>query len=486
MTTTELTLPTAIPAQPDEPIAEPMQWAPLLVVLAGVFMTTLDFFIVNVAIPSLQTDLHAGGAAVQFVVAGFGLAFAAGMISAGRFGDLWGRRRVFSIGMALFTLASALCGIAPSPATLIGARVVQGVAAALILPQVLAILSTVYDGQRRVRAFSAYGLTLGCAGVFGQLIGGGLIRLDVFGLGWRTIFLLNVPVGVAALAMVGRVLPESRSPIAARLDPTGAVLITATLVALVLPLVEGRAQGWPIWTYACLAGSAVLAAGTLLHQRGLHRNGGAPTLALGLFRDRAFVVGVLAGLAYALATASFFLVLALYLQQGQGLTPLASGVIFVPLGIGYFIVSAQSGRVAGRIGAQVIALGGAVTAAGFLLLGETASHLGDASVLWLLPGLVAAGAGLGLVMAPLPTVTLQSVPADDAAAASGVLSTAQQVGGALGVAVVGIVYFGTDAESVSVAFSHSLALLAAFPILAAVVIQFLCRQSARAPRTTVT
>ena len=476
MTTTELTLPSGISAVAQEPrVAEPMQWAPLLVVLAGVFMTTLDFFIVNVAIPSLQTDLHAGSAAVQFVVAGFGLAFAAGMISAGRFGDLWGRRRIFSIGMALFTLSSALCGVAPSAATLIGARVVQGVAAALILPQVLAILSTVYDGPRRVRAFSAYGLTLGCAGVFGQLIGGGLIRLDVLGLGWRAIFLINVPVGVAALAMARRVLPESRSPIAARLDPIGAVLITATLVALVLPLVEGRAQGWPTWTYVCLAGSAVLAAITLLHQRGLHRVGGAPTLALGLFRDRAFVVGALAGLVYALATASFFLVLALYLQQGQGLTPLASGVIFVPLGIGYFLVSAQSGKVAARIGAQVIALGGVVTAAGYLLLGETAAHLGDASVLWLLPGLIVAGAGLGLVMAPLPTITLQSVPVGDAAAASGVLSTAQQVGGALGVAVVGIVFFG--AGTVPVAFSHSLALLAAFPILAGAVIQFLRRAS---------
>ena len=478
MTTTELTLPSAIPAVAQEPrVEEPMHWAPLLVVLAGVFMTTLDFFIVNVAIPSLQTDLHAGSAAVQFVVAGFGLAFAAGMISAGRFGDLWGRRRIFSIGMALFTLSSALCGVAPSAATLIGARVVQGVAAALILPQVLAILSTVYDGPRRVRAFSAYGLTLGCAGVFGQLIGGGLIRLDVLGLGWRTIFLINVPVGIAALAMVRRVLPESRSPIAARLDPTGAVLITATLVALVLPLVEGRAQGWPTWTYLCLSGSALLAVTTVLHQRVLHRTGGAPTLALGLFRDRAFVVGVLAGLVYALATASFFLVLALYLQQGQGLTPLASGVIFVPLGIGYFLVSAQSGRVAARIGAQVIAVGGAVTAAGYLLLGETAAHLGDASVLWLLPGLVVAGAGLGLVMAPLPTITLQSVPAGDAAAASGVLSTAQQVGGALGVAVVGIVFFGagTGSGQVPVAFSHSLALLAAFPILAGAVVQFLRR-----------
>jgi MFS family permease len=232
MTAPALSRPEAAPA---------VDWRPLLVVLVGTFVTFLDFFIVNVALPSIQSELHAGPGAVQLVIAGYGLAFAVGMIGGGRLGDLYGRRRLFAIGLALFTAASAACGLAPSATVLVVARIAQGAAGALLTPQVLAIVSTVYSGAARARAFAAYGFAMGIAGVLGQLIGGALIAADLAGSGWRGIFLINVPVGLAALAVL-RVVPESRGE-RARLDGAGTTLLSAALAAIVLPLVTGREQG---------------------------------------------------------------------------------------------------------------------------------------------------------------------------------------------------------------------------------------------------
>ncbi|WP_261561446.1 MFS transporter, partial [Frankia tisae] len=208
-------------------------------VLAGTFVTFLDFFIVNVALPSIETDLDAGSATLSLVVAGYGLTFAVGMITWGRLGDLYGRRRMFLAGLALFTLTSAACGLAPSAEVLVVARFLQGAAGALLTPQVLAILGTLYAGQRRGPAFAAYGFAMGIAGVLGQLIGGALIEADLAGAGWRAVFLINVPVGLLALPAARRVLPESRGP-RARLDLAGAALVSAAATLLVLPLVEGR------------------------------------------------------------------------------------------------------------------------------------------------------------------------------------------------------------------------------------------------------
>ncbi|MEU4746047.1 MFS transporter, partial [Actinosynnema sp. NPDC023658] len=205
--------------------AAPPSWGGLAVLLAGVFIVTLDFFIVNVAIPSVQQDFAAGPDAVQFVVAGFGLAYAAGLVPGGRLGDLFGRRRVYAIGLALFTLASLACGLAPGAGFLVAARVVQGLSAALLTPQVLAIINVVHTGRHRARAFSAFGLAIGFGGVFGQFIGGLLIHADVAGAGWRMIFLINVPVGVAVLAVLRRLVPETKSADRARLDVPGSVLI---------------------------------------------------------------------------------------------------------------------------------------------------------------------------------------------------------------------------------------------------------------------
>ncbi|SNR35167.1 MFS transporter [Actinomadura mexicana] len=439
----------------------------LLVLLTGVFITTLDFFIVNVAIPDIQHDLRAGATAIQWVVAGFGLALGSGLITGGRLGDLAGRRRMYALGLAVFTIASLACGLAPSPGTLIAARVVQGIAAALLMPQVLGIINGVFTGEARARAFTAYGLALGLGGVFGQLIGGALIQADLFGTGWRSIFLINVPVGVVTLALVRRTVPSQPRTTGTRLDVTGTVLVTLGLIALVLPLIEGRRLGWPAWTWTSLAASAVLLAAFALSQL----RGSAPLVAPALFREPAFRVGSGLALVYTLAMASFFLYLALYLQQGRGLSALESGLLFVALGAGYFAASTRATAIAARLGRQVLALGAAVQAAGCGLLLTAIGH----AIGWLVPGLALVGAGMGLVLAPLSALVLSGVTDRHAASAAGVLSTAQQVGNALGVALVGIVFYGALGE-VADAFRASLFPVMAFCGVTAALAQFLPRR----------
>lgn len=479
------TKPVAPGAGPRTAAAEPEHppsWGTLIVLLAGVFITTLDFFIVNVAIPATQADLRASAAAIQWVVAGYGLALAALLITAGRLGDILGRRRMYMVGMALFTVSSAACGLAGSPEALIAGRVVQGASAALLMPQVLGIVNIVYTGASRARAFVAYSLTIGLAGVFGQLIGGGLIEIDLFGLDWRSIYWINVPVGVAALLLTRRLVPESRGSGGTRLDVVGVVLVTAALVAVVLPLVQGREQGWPLWTWLSLAAGPVLLAVFTAHQRRLGRRDGAPLVDLAMFRERSFSAGLGVALGYQLTTASFFLVLALFLQLGHGMSALDSGLLFVTLGIGYFAGAARAAAIAARLGRQVITLGGVLTALGYAMLAATAAATGaDGSVGLLVPGLVLSGLGMGVALAPMSAIVLGGVTARYAAAGAGVLNTAQQVGNALGVALIGIVFYGELGAGASPndyahAFTWALIPLAACCAGTAVLVQLLPRQ----------
>ncbi len=411
-------------------------------VLAGVFMTTLDFFIVNVAIPEIQRDLRAGGGAIEWTVAGFSLAIASGVITAVRLGDRYGRRRLYGVGLALFTLASLACGVAPNAGALVAARVGQGVSAALMAPQALAIIGTAFVGQARARAFSAYGLSMGLAAVFGQLIGGLLIRADLFGLGWRSCFLINVPVGVLALARLRRSVPPSTSSGLSRLDLAGAALVTAALVATVLPLIEGQSEHWPLWTVLSFVAAAVLFGAFVGYQGWLGRHAGAPLIELDLFRERAFSAGLVAQLVFWMGQGSFFLVFALYLQQGHRLDALHSGLVFVAIGVGYLVTSTVSHRIVARLGRQAVAAGTLLMAAGLLLLSIAVAHIGvTGPVVALVPGLVLDGAGMGMALAPLVSIVLARVRPHHAGAVSGVLSTAMQVGGALGVAVVGLVFY---------------------------------------------
>ncbi len=468
---------TTLAAQANDTAAGRPHWAVLPVVLTAAFMITLDFFIVNVAIPSLQRDLHAGAAAIQWVVAGFGLAVAAVLITASRLGDAFGRRRVFTAGLVLFTITSAACGLAPTAGLLVAGRVLQGLSAGLMTPQVLAILRTSYSGPAQARAFSMFGLSLGIGAVSGQLIGGLLIRADVLGLDWRTCFLINVPVGVAAVALTPRVVPESRGPARAALGIPGMVIASLALVAIVLPLIQGREAGWPAWTWPSLAGGCLLLAVFARYQHRVSARGGVPLIDPALFRERAVTAGLLAQLVFWTGQASFFLVLALYLQQGRGLTALASGVVFTAIGGGYLITSSSAHHLARWLGRQVIAVGALIMAAGLALL-HAAS--GGAGVGWLAPGLLVDGLGMGMVLAPLAVTVLARVTPQHAGPASGVLSTVQQVGNALGVALIGIVFYGALGGGVAHAFRGSLIFLIVVELALAALVQLLPKAPAGA------
>lgn len=459
-----------IRALPTQHTAQALRrWFALPVILAGTFMVTLDFFIVNVAIPSIQRDLHANTAAIEWLVAGYGLAYAALLIIGGRLGDLHGRRRIFCIGLAVFTLASAACGLAPSAGWLVAARVAQGVGAALLAPQVLAILGTVYVGADRARAFAAYGVVLGLASACGQVIGGLLIQLDLFNAGWRACFLVNLPIGTAALILAPFAIPETRATSGSRLDMAGACLITISIASLLLPLIEGRARGWPTWTWLCFAIAAALCTVFILHQRRRATRGLVPLVAPVLFQSRGFCTGLLAALTLFGGVASSFFVLALYLQQGRGLAPLQSGVVLSTLALAFTATSLSASAIGRRLGRPPLLTGAIGMAFGLGALALTVYRIGvGGSVGWLIAPLLIDGAGMGLVMAPLAATVLAGLPGLHAGAAAGVLVSTQQLANALGVALVGLVYFGAlQHGGHASAFTASIACLAALTLVLA-------------------
>jgi MFS family permease len=433
------------PAPPPDPAppADPRRWWALPVLMAGTVMIVLDFFVVNVALPRIRTGLHAGPAALTWVVAGYGLTFAVLMVLAGRLGDRAGRRRMLTAGLILFGLTSAACGAAPTAGVLVGARLAQGAAAALISPSVLSLIGVLYTGSDRVRAISIYGVVMGLAAAGGQLVGGVLVEADVAGLGWRAIFLVNVPIAAAAALLAGRLVPESRAPVAPGLDLRGVALVTAGLVALVLPLVQGRSLGWPAWTWCSLAAAPLILGTFAWHQRRLERAGGTPVLAPSLFADRHLRSGLLTQLSFWCGQAALFLVLALYLQDGQGLDPLQAGLVFTVLAAAYLATSMRAPALTLRFGRDLIGLGALGLAAGEGALAAAIALGGTHCPLWsLVPGLILAGAGMGLCVTPLTSLVLAHADAARAGAVSGALSTAQQVGNSVGVAVTGVIYFG--------------------------------------------
>ena len=414
-------------------------WLGLSVLLLAGFVTIFDLFVVNVALPSMQADLDASFAQIGFIVAGYELAFGVLLITGGRLGDLFGRRRLFVIGMAGFTLASALCGLAPSAEFLIGARVLQGLAAALLFPQVYASIRVNFDGDDSRRAFGLLGMTLGLAAIAGQVLGGWLVHADLFGLGWRSIFLINVPIGLFAIA-AARTIPESRAPQRPALDWMGVALVSAGLTLLLVPLIEGPGQGWPAWSLLSL-GVAVLLA--LFHRQQEQRRmaGGLPLVDMRLLAQRRFALGAVLVLLVYSTSSSFFLCFALLVQTGLGLDPFMAGSIFAPCSVGFVLASLAAPRLVARWGAQAIVAGAMAYAVSIgLLIAQV--WMADAELVpaRLIPVLVVVGAGQGFIMTPLLNLVLGFVDEAQAGMASGVISTVQQVGAALGVAVVGILF----------------------------------------------
>jgi len=442
MTQTPPSQSTAAGPTPYGPTSAAAPWRALSLVLVGAFMAVLDTFIVLVAAPAVQADLHASAADVQLVLAGYQLTYALALITGARLGDRYGRKRLFMAGMALFTLASVGCALAPASGSLIAARLVQGLGAAAMFPQVFAVIQVLIPAGRRPRAFGALGAVIGMATLSGQLIGGVLISADLFGSSWRPVFWVNVPVGVVTLLLAGPFLPETRAPRARRLDLPGAAALTVALVLLVVPLIEGRAYGWPLWTWLGLAACVPAFAVFCLVERRVAAAGGAPLVRLGLLGERPFAVGMsLVVLTYA-GINSLFLVLSLTLQDGLGRDALGAGLVYTPFAVAFFATSLLAGRLA-RHGRRVLRLGALTGAAGFL--GTIALTLGAGASLtaWeLVPTLLLVGAGNGLLVTPLLGAVLATVGPEDVGMASGVLSTGQQIGGAVGVALVGILYYG--------------------------------------------
>jgi EmrB/QacA subfamily drug resistance transporter len=452
------------PAPAPPAAAVPSRWA-MPVLLTATCLIVLDFFIVNVALTSVQRELHAGATAVEWVVAGYGLTFAVLLLAAGRLGDRYGRRRTLGAGVAVFTAASLLCGFAPSAAVLVAARLLQGAGGALISPTVLAFLGVLWTGPARARAVGRYATAMGLAAAGGQVVGGLLLQADVAGLGWRTIFLVNVPVGVALLVALPRALPELRSGSSAPLDPAGLALATLALTALVLPLVDGREQGWPAWAWVSLGVSPILFTAFVAVQRRRARDGGVPLVDPRWFRDRAFRVGTATQFAFWCGQASYFLVLALWLQAGRGLSALEAGLVFSILAIAYLAGSLRSAALLARFGRSVVVAGALTLAAGHLatLLG-LAQGAGIAGVV---PGLLLAGTGMGLCLAPITATVLASVDPRRAGAVGGLMSTLQQVGNSVGVAVIGLVFFGTAGAGYDRAFALSSLVLAGLLVVVA-------------------
>lgn len=413
----------------------------LFVLLLGGFVTVFDLFVVNVAIPSIQADLGASFGEIGAVVAAYELAYGVLLITGSRLGDLHGRRRLFALGMAGFTLASALCGVAPTAALLIAARVLQGGAAALLFPQIYAVIRVSLDEAARRRAFGLLGMTLGLAAIAGQVLGGLLVQSDLFGLGWRLIFLINIPVGAAAM-LAARRIPESRamaapgSP-ASGLDWPGVLLASAGLTLLLVPLLEGPARGWPGWAFASLALAAALLAGFVR----VERRRSAPLVDLALFAQRRFALGTLVVLLVYSTASAFFLCFALLLQAGLGVGPLLAGSVFAPASVGFVAASMWAPRLVGRFGNAVLAVAALLYATAHTVLTLQVVTAGAMLVPWrLVPALILFGLAQGMLMTPLLNLVLGLAREAQAGMASGLVSTMQQVGGAFGIAIAGMFF----------------------------------------------
>ncbi|MGN6793886.1 MAG: MFS transporter [Streptosporangiaceae bacterium] len=442
--------------RPTAPTGYRWRWLAAIVMIVGALMDMIDVTIVNVALPTIRRDLGASATQLEWVVSGYMLAFAAALIIAGNLGDLFGRKRIFLMGAGLFGVASLCAGLAASGPELIAARVVQGVAAAAMAPQVLATFRAIFAGGERGKAFGIYGAMLGFASAIGLVLGGLLTEANLFGWSWRSVFFVNIPVAVVALIAGMRFVPETKDPAPRRPDLPGALLLAGSLVAIVYPLLEGRQLGWPAWVWPlAAAGVAGLCALGIIEQR--RRRPVAPLLRAGLFRVPAFAAGLGVQLAFAAGMQGFFLAFALWLQAGQHFTPLKAGLTAVAFSVGSFIGAPIAVSLAQRYGRRILAIGAAGMVAGILGIALAAKDVGmDGSPWPIVPGLLVAGLGLALLVVPLVNVVLAAVPASVAGGASGLFSTAQQLGGALGVALIGTVFFGyLDGHSFQAALVHA-------------------------------
>ncbi|MGH3240744.1 MAG: MFS transporter [Spirillospora sp.] len=419
------------------------RWAALFVILAGEVMDMMDALVTNIAAPTIRAELGGSAATVQWLAAGYTLAMAIGLITGGRLGDLYGRRRMFLIGAAGFTAGSLLCGVAVSPGMLVGARVTQGLFGALMLPQGIGMIKQMFSAKEMGAAFGLFGPVMGLSSVGGPVLAGWLIDADLFGTGWRMIFLINLPLGAAAVLAGLKFLPAGRSSDhASRLDLTGAALASLAAGLLIYPLVQGREHDWPAWTFLMIAASLAVWAVFAWYEARKQRAGGDPLIVPSLFRKRGFTGGLVVGLVFFSGIAGLGLVLSLFFQLGLGFSPLKAGLAQIPWSVGIVIGFGVAQAVRG-FGRKVIHAGALVMAAGIAGFYATLQYAGVDVTAWqLVPALTVTGLGMGLIMAPFFDTVLAGVEPAETGSAGGTLTAVQQLGAALGAAVLGTIFFG--------------------------------------------
>ena len=421
----------------------PYRWIALFVILAVEVMDLLDALVTNIAGPVIREELGGSYSLIQWLGAAYTLSMSIGLLTGGRLGDIFGRRRMFLIGAAGFTLASLACGLAQTPGQLITARAVQGLFGAVMLPQGLGMIKQLFTPAEQAKAFGAFGPVMGLSSVGGPILAGWLVDADYFGAGWRMIFFINLPLGLFAVFGAIKFLPEFTSARAPRLDVLGVLLAAAGAFLLLYPLVQGRELDWPVWCFVLLALGLVIFGIFSIYEGRREKNGLDPLVTPSLFRKRAFTGGLAVGLVFFGAMIGTGLVFTFYLQIGLGYSPLKAGLTTLPQAIGTVVgfVAAGTGLIE-KMGRRLLLLGMIVMMAGTAGFAATIWWAGaDINPYLLIPGLFLVGAGMGLAMAPFFNIVLAGVDDEETGSASGALTSVQQLGGAFGIAVLGTIFF---------------------------------------------
>ena len=444
----------------------PLRWLVFAVVIAANIMDLMDATIVNIAGPSIRAALGGSASTLQWLPAGYTLAFAVFLITGARLGDMFGRRRLFLVGSAGFTVMSAACSVAPSMPVLIVFRLLQGSFGALMIPQGFGMLKEVFDEEEMSKVFGAFGPMMGLSILAAPVLAGALVEANLWGIGWRLVFLINVPIGIVAFAGAVRVLPRTVAHPGIRLDIGGMVLIGVALTAIIYPLIQGRTAGWPAWTFVSLAAGAVLLGAFVLWER---RRRGDPLIAPGLLANRTYTSGILVALAFFGAFGGLLLCVSLFAQLGEGFSPIHAGLTLIAMVLGMIAGMGAGFGLVGRLGRHLLHLGVAIVAAGTVVLALIVTGARTASMLDLAPGLFLIGFGAGASIGQLFDFILAGVSMDEVGSASGVLEAVQQLSSALGVAVLGTIFFSAFGHHLP---THALA-ITAWACLAPITITFL-------------
>lgn len=422
------------------------RWLSVGVILVGSFMALLDVTIVNVALPSIQTALEASPSSLEWIISAYALSFGLVLMLAGRLGDTWGRKKMFIFGLSLFALSSVACGLAQDTPQLVLARIVQGLGAGCFLPQISATIQSLFQGRERGKALGLLGGVVGLSTALGPILGGVLLRFFGTEEGWRSVFLVNLPIGIIAIILAAKFLPETRNEKAAgrSLDPIGLLLLTAGILLLLFPLTEGQSKGWPVWFFALFAAVIPVLALFVFWEKRQEAKGVVPLLPLSLLKERSFSSGSTLGLIYFAGFSSIFFIISVFWQTGLGHSPLHAGLTILPFAIGAMISAPLGPRYVDKLGARTMTLGATLLLMSLTMVGFVVYFEGAEVHTWqLIVPLFLGGIGNGMVISPNQRFVLSQVPVDMAGVGGALVQTAQRLGTAIGISAVGTVFYST-------------------------------------------